>query len=265
MQKKKKTQKQKKLKGELMEIKKIKEEKNLTEIKIKDINYSFANALRRTMMNSIPVLAAENITIYQNSSILFDEYLAQRIAMIPIKTDPKRYKEGETIKMVLDIEGPTTVYSKDIKSTDPKCDVAETTIPIAKLIEGQKIKLEIEALMGKGKNHVKWQAVNAYYKNPAKITSKTTNNAKKISESCPKKILEVKSNKIILNDPEFKCDLCAKCRDTAQGEIDLNYDEKTFIYTIENHGNLKNQEIITGTINEIKNKLNEIKKELKKL
>jgi len=138
-----------------MEIKKIKEEKNLTEIKIKDINYSFANALRRTMMNSIPVLAAENITIYQNSSILFDEYLAQRIAMIPIKTDPKRYKEGETIKMVLDIEGPTTVYSKDIKSTDPKCDVAETTIPIAKLIEGQKIKLEIEALMGKGKNHVR--------------------------------------------------------------------------------------------------------------
>ncbi len=256
----------KKIKGEkLMEVKKINSENDTVELLIKDTNYSFINAIRRTMMSGIPILAAENITFYDNSSVLFDEYLAHRIAMIPIKTDPKRYKEGETVKLVLDVEGPGTIYSKDIKSTDPKCDVAKTNIPLVKLKEGQRIKLEIEAMMGKGKNHVKWQPVNAFYKNPAKITSKTTSNAKKIAESCPKKLLKVKSNKVILDDPKLECDLCAKCRDESNGAITLTHDEKTFIYNIENHGNLNNKEIITETVKEIQKKLNEIKKELKKL
>jgi len=163
-----------------MEIKKISSGKNSVELLIKDTNYAFINAIRRTILNSVPVLAAENIIIYENSSVLFDEFLGQRIAMLPIKTDAKRYIEGEIVKLVLEAEGPGTVYSKDIKSTDPKCEIAEGNIPLTKLKEGQKIKLEIEAVMGKGKNHVKWQPANAYYRNIAKISVKDAKALKKI-------------------------------------------------------------------------------------
>ncbi|MBN2127055.1 MAG: DNA-directed RNA polymerase subunit D [Candidatus Diapherotrites archaeon] len=248
-----------------MEIKKLSSGKNSVDLLIKDSNYAFVNAIRRTIMNSIPVLAAENIIIYENSSVLFDEFLGQRIAMLPIKTDTKRYKEGETVKLVLETEGPGTVYSKDIKSTDPNCEIAEGNIPLAKLKEGQKIKLEIEAVMGKGKDHVKWQPANAYYRNIAKISTKAgKEQLKKIVESCPKNILEIKSDKLVFADA-YKCDLCGKCRDASNNEVNLSYDENSFIFTIENHGNISAEEIFSGAVKEIKNKLEELKKEIKKI
>src|SRR3989338_7010406 len=100
---------------------------------IKGTNNAFMNAVRRTIMSDVPVLAIDEVTFYENSSIMFDEFLAHRLAMLPIKTDMKTYKEGEKVTLILEKEGPCTVYSKDIKSVDPKIEVVDKNIHLLEL------------------------------------------------------------------------------------------------------------------------------------
>ena len=116
-----------------MDVKKISESENSVKLFLNNTNTSFVNSLRRTIMNSVPSMAIENVTFYENSSVMFDEMLAHRLALLPIKTDLKTYKKGEKVKMVLEKEGPCTVYSKDIQSTEPTIEVIDKKVPIVKL------------------------------------------------------------------------------------------------------------------------------------
>lgn len=52
------------------------------------IDTSIANAFRRIMISEIPTVAFESVEVYNNTSIIQDEVLAQRIGLIPIKIDP---------------------------------------------------------------------------------------------------------------------------------------------------------------------------------
>ena len=48
---------------------------------------AFANSFRRAMSGEVPTLAIEDVKIYDNTSALFDEMLAHRIGLIPIRTE----------------------------------------------------------------------------------------------------------------------------------------------------------------------------------
>jgi DNA-directed RNA polymerase alpha subunit len=63
------------------------------------------NALRRTIMVDVPCLAIEEVNFYENTGIIFDEMLANRLGLLPIKTDTKSYKKGDKVKLVLEKEG----------------------------------------------------------------------------------------------------------------------------------------------------------------
>jgi len=121
---------------------------------------SFSSALRRTMISEVPTYAIENVYIYENSSSMYDELLAHRLGLIPIKGKP--VSSDEIIVFSLVKEGPCVVYSGDLESEAG--EVAFKNIPIVKLNDGQKLELECEALVGIGKTHAKWQPCNAVYK-----------------------------------------------------------------------------------------------------
>ncbi|ADG13365.1 DNA-directed RNA polymerase subunit D [Methanocaldococcus infernus] len=121
---------------------------------------SFSNAIRRIMISEVPTFAIEDVFIYENSSSMDDEILAHRLGLIPIKGKPAF--ENETILFTLEKEGPCVVYSSDLKSDNG--EVAFKNIPIVKLGEKQRIKIECEAVPGIGKVHAKWQPCNAVYK-----------------------------------------------------------------------------------------------------
>ena len=65
---------------------------------LKDIKPEIANLLRRTIITQVPVLAIEDVFFTKNSSALFDETIAHRLGLIPLKTDLKSYNLPEDCK-----------------------------------------------------------------------------------------------------------------------------------------------------------------------
>jgi len=155
----------------MVSVKKLGEENGVVKLEVKGTDTAFVNAIRRTIMRYVPCFAVEDVAIYENDSVMFDEFLAHRLGMLPIKSGAKGYKPGDIVKMVLEKEGPCTVYSKDIKSTDPTIEVADKKIPLTKLGKNQKLKIEMKIVMLSGKEHSKWQPAVASYEESKEANS----------------------------------------------------------------------------------------------
>ena len=116
-----------------------------------------ANALRRSISGSVPCFAIDKITFYENTSPMFDEYIAHRIGLVPITTPTSGYNEKDEILFTLEATGPTTVYSSALESADKEVTVANEKIPIIKLGPEQRIRVEGKAVLGMGQKHSKFQ------------------------------------------------------------------------------------------------------------
>jgi len=154
----------------------VSQDKQRISVKLKDIPLQYANALRRICLNGVPVFAIDTIDIIENSSVLADEALAHRLALIPIKTDLSRFNEpskcdckSETgcsncrVMLILD-SGDTdvtrTIYSNELTSEDKDISPISDKIPIIQLAPGQRVKLEAYAKLGRGTEHAKWNSSN---------------------------------------------------------------------------------------------------------
>lgn len=163
-----------------MEIKLVEnqEKKNRLTFSLKGADTAYANTLRRIMGFEVPVMAIEDVEFRKNTSILYDEMIAHRLGLIPLSTDLKSYNmmseckcKGAgcascTVKLVLKVQGPCTVYASDIKSKDPEIKPIFGKMPIVKLLEGQELEFEATAVLGQGKEHSKWATGLVYYKMP---------------------------------------------------------------------------------------------------
>ncbi|MEK6981459.1 MAG: DNA-directed RNA polymerase subunit D [Candidatus Micrarchaeota archaeon] len=134
-----------------------KEQANRIQFSLVGVSPTFANAIRRYGMMRIPVMAIDNITIYENTSSMFDEYLAQRIGLIPLVTPAKIPAESEAV-FILDEVGPKLTTSKDLKSSDSEIVPARENVTIITLGEKQKLKLEAKAKLNIGATHAKYQS-----------------------------------------------------------------------------------------------------------
>jgi DNA-directed RNA polymerase subunit D len=249
-----------------MEIKKIFEDGTVSKYLVKGTTPAFMNTLRRTIMNNTPCLAVDTIKIYENDSVIVDEMLANRLGLLPLKTDSKTYKKGNTVKLVLEATGPKTVTSKDIKSSDPKIEILDKKIPITKIAKDQKIKIEMTALMGTGYAHVKFQpAIVSYNEVPEINNEKTHANTKELVEELPKGFIEVKAGKLFLSDP-YNLKFASQYENVlAKHGVEVNYSEDEFVLTIETMGQLNPKEIIELATDSLAGKFEEIEKELKKI
>jgi DNA-directed RNA polymerase subunit D len=242
---------------------------------LKDIDPSTANAIRRTILSNVPTLAIEDVRIIENTSSLYDETIAHRLGLIPIKTDLKLFNfrdeckcKGKgcpscTLELTLDVECNKdfqTVYSHEIKSSDAKLKPVEG-IPIVRLGKGQKISFEAEAVLGTGKEHSKWQpAVVGYKYHPIiKISSKCTN-CKECVDACPVNILKATKDKITVTDKKV-CTMCNSCVEVCEEEaITVEGDDTKFIFKIESQGALPPKEIFKTACETLEDKAKELSK-----
>ncbi|MGB9635503.1 MAG: DNA-directed RNA polymerase subunit D, partial [Candidatus Micrarchaeia archaeon] len=137
-----------------------KEDGNRVTFKLKGVPVTFANALRRSIMNRVPVYAIDEITVYENTSAFFDEYIANRVGMIPIVT-PDKF--DEEVMFSVNAEGPTVIMSGSLEPSNPKVHVATKEIPIIELANKQTLRIEGVARKKTGKVHAKFQGGIASY------------------------------------------------------------------------------------------------------
>ena len=159
-----------------MDIKLVSREQDTLRFVLSDISPAFANAFRRIIMAEVPVMAIDDVMILENNSVMYDEILAHRLGLIPVTTDQTyNLPEECTCKSELGCEKCRASFSLEIEASDP-VEVVYTShlkpenpdvrpvsdkIPIVKLAQGQRIKLEAYARLGRGNVHAKWQPVSA--------------------------------------------------------------------------------------------------------
>jgi len=245
-----------------------------------------ANALRRIMMTEVPSMAIEDVVIIENSSPMYDEILAHRLGLVPLKTDLKNYVLPEEcacqselgcancrVVLTLDVESTEsmrTVYSGDLISEDPAIALISKKIPLTKLAPGQKVRLEAYARLGLGKEHAKWQpvSVNAY-KNMSHITIDRSmcDLCGNCIDNCVKKVLSIKHNNLeIINQED--CILCRECENVcpvpdSKGNKAIKVKEMgVLLFEIESTGVLSSEEIFLEAIKILNKKTEDFLNEL---
>jgi DNA-directed RNA polymerase subunit D len=146
-----------------MKVSVIENSPKVMRVDIGGIGYETANAIRRVAIGSVGCFAIDTVTFYENTSALFDEYISHRLGLVPILT-PKDYDEKDEIVFSLEAEGPATVYSKELKSSNRNIKVANDAIPLIKLAEGQRIRVDCKAIVGTGSRNAKFQPGIVTYK-----------------------------------------------------------------------------------------------------
>jgi DNA-directed RNA polymerase subunit D len=244
------------------------------------VTTSFANTLRRAMISEVPTLAIEDVRIYDNTSVLFDEMLAHRLGLIPLRTDLKRYAPRDqcgcggvscpvcTATYTLSVEGPKTVYSSDLIPQDPETAPAEDNIPIIELTKDQKIVLEAHAVVDIGKEHAKWQPTTACgYKNyPVIAIDERCDGCGMCIEECPRDVLEIDRGKLrVVEGRGELCSLCRLCERVClaggigdEPAIHIGADENRFIFVVESDGSLPVREIIERALQYIQKKSDDL-------
>lgn len=247
-------------------VKVLQDKGNTAHILIKGTTTATINALRRTAMSEVPILAIEELGMYENNGVLFDEFLGHRLGLVPIKMDAKGYRLGDKAKFTLDVSGPGTVYSNEIKFGDAVVDVLDKKIPLTKLKADQRIRMEGEAVVGVGKDHAKFQPCIIGFRALPMFTINDTINGEimqKIAASCPVKIIEVKGKKLSITQ-EADCTLCGACEEIGGSQnIQVDADDTGFILMMESTGALSTKEILHTACEIIAKKADEFIEQIK--
>jgi DNA-directed RNA polymerase subunit D len=234
------------------------------------VSTAFANSIRRAMIADVATLAIEYVNIYDNTSVLYDEQLALRLSLIPLITDIETYVpqaecdvcEGEgcpacEVSLTLSAEGPGTVYSRDLISSDPKIQPADPNVPLVELKKGQKLVIEAIAHMGYGRDSVKWQAgIACGYKNVPIISISNCDACGHCAAECPKSIIRVEGTGArVPEDDVLKCTLCRLCEQVCDiGSIKISFYENAFVFSMESDGSYTAKDLVLNASDVIKGK-----------
>jgi len=236
-----------------------------------EIDESLANAIRRSALE-IPILAIDEVEFYKNDSVLYDEVLALRLGLLPLKTEKMELQEecsckGKgcskcSVQLKLQAKGPVTIYAKDLKG---KADVVYGEMPIVKLIEEQELEFVATARLGKGIEHTKFSPGLVYYRNVGEIeVSRDCDDCKKCVEACPLGILSIEKGKGEFD--KYKCDLCEACVEECKkhGKDAIKIKPgKELIFFIESWGQLPAKDILEEAVKALKDNLKIVGKEIK--
>lgn len=130
---------------------------------VRGVTPAFANGLRRAIIADVPTLSIDSVRIIENSSVMFDEQISLRLGLVPLTTPPAEFEEGDSVTLALDVRGPDTAYSGDLVSNHELVGPADENVPIIELKypetadSPQRLELEADAVMGRGREHAKNQ------------------------------------------------------------------------------------------------------------
>jgi len=159
-----------------------------------DTDIEWANALRRVMMAEVPTMTIELVNVTENTSPLFDEFIAHRLGLLPLNSVAvDNYVDADKCTCMEGCPNCSVEYKLEVRNdTDKNLSVThfdlipinhDTSVPesdrvvpvprrdptltleedawmngmkIAKLAPGQEIKMTCKATRGIGKAHAKF-------------------------------------------------------------------------------------------------------------
>lgn len=257
------------------------------EVHFRDASTEILSALRRIIIEEVPTMAVDSVLVLENNSILHDEVLAHRIAMIPFVSERAIEKYGSPEKCAdcpqcegcyarayLEVSNEDSerrvVYAREIRTEDPDIVPAIPDIPIIVLGKGQKISMELELRLGRGKEHIKWSPVSIsillsvpliqYDISKCPDTSNCLKCISDYSEELSKKISEEKRGSIKL-EKFSNTSLLRFCEEkSCSGCIKVNYLDNERILKFESTGSLSPQTILRLSLNILREKLESVGK-----
>ncbi len=222
---------------------------------VRGINAGIANAVRRSA-EEIPVLAIDSVEFVKNDSALFDEVLAHRLGLIPLKSSKLQTREkctckGKgcakcTIKLKLQAKADKgkMIYASSIKPSQ----AVYPKMPIVYLTQNQELQLNAEAVLGKGTEHAKFSPGLVYYRAHPILKIKAESKDSEIK--CPRNVFSGNQAN------EIECDLCMACSE----QVNVTPSEEDFIFTIESFGQLSEKEIFKEALQVLERNLSQLKK-----
>ena len=243
-----------------MKLLKKTEEKIVISEKIED---SLANAIRR-FVHEIPILAVDEVEIFKNDSALYDETVAHRIGLIPLKMDKSLEERDKcsckgkgcnkctvTLKLVVDKEG--FIYSKELKG---KTEPVYGNIPVVFLNKGQQIEIVAYARLGRGREHSKFVPGLIFYRNIPEI--KRGKDEKVRGETYVAKgdnVERMFNNDLLGDNVEIR---------KKEGKETLKvHTSEDLIIEIESFGQISAKEVFLNSIKELRERLDQTIKDLK--
>lgn len=219
---------------------------------------SLANAIRRSI-GYIPTMAIEELEISKNDSALYDETIAHRMGLIPLKME-KSWKEGDSVKLKLNVKKEGIVYAEEIKGD---AEIVYGKTPITLLKADQELKINAVTAMGIGKDHAKFSPGVLFYRNACEVQlgKEFEETLKKIH---PEVEIKTKGDTISFKDDKANSvvDFCEGLVQKAKKEIQVK-DADELVITIESFGQMPASEIFVKAIDVLKKELKDVPKSLK--
>jgi DNA-directed RNA polymerase subunit D len=222
---------------------------------LSNMNLTLANALRRSA-SEIPILAIDEVDIYKNDSALYDEVLAHRMALIPLKN--RKVKDGEFVEMKLSVKA--NGKQMEVLSGDFGEDSVLKELPLTIIDKNQEVTVVAKAKQGMGVEHSKFSPGLIFYKILSKIEiGKDAEKRQELSAIYPD-VFSFEAGKLMVkNDWKFDLDV-ADLKEFEGVKVTPTDD---IVYTIESYGQISAEEIFEGAAKALNKNLDEVAKALK--
>lgn len=222
-----------------------------------DIEESLANMIRR-YLGEVPVLAIDEVEISKNNSPLYDETIAHRLGLVPLKTEKSMNSKTE-IKLKLSSKKEGLVKAGELKGD---AEVVYENIPITYLDKNQEMILTAHAKVGKGSEHSKYSPGLMFYRNVVELTAEKEllNEIKKIF---PDLVVKEKGDKLVILDDKEKevGDVIEGLAEDIEKTVQVKKGEELII-NLESFGQMDKKDILKKAIEVAQKDLEEIEKKL---
>lgn len=260
-----------------MKLEIVEQHENYLKFILSGVTPTFANTLRRMIMTEVPTMAIDEVIIIENTTPLYDEIVAHRLGLMPLKTDLESYSRSEQcscggqgctsceVSLTLEKSGDQdveVVFSSDLLSQDPKIIPVYPNIPILKLAKDQKIFLEAIARLGRGLDHAKWQptsTISYKYYPCVEFNLDNCTYCGDCVQVCPRDIIKIENDEIMAFNM-INCSLCNQCVDVCELDaVSVSTTGNEFVFMIEGTGTLTIEDVLDSSLKLLKEKAQEFK------